>query len=50
LTLLAALLAWKTVPATKAAQTVGKERTPVPAPLICLIAIVFITGRDGHDG
>jgi MFS family permease len=44
LTLLAALLAWKLVPETRPAQPALRDPSPISAPLIRLLAVVFVTG------
>lgn len=44
LTVLAALLAWKFVPETRPAQAAVTDSSPISAPLVRLLAIVFVTG------
>ncbi len=44
LTVLAALLAWKIVPETRPDRIAVKDRSPISAPLLRLLAVVFVTG------
>lgn len=44
LTVLAALLAWKFVPETRPARAAVEDHSPISAPLVRLLALVFVTG------